>query len=111
MQSYAQQGTVTIEQDPQIMNLINKRTELNKANKLGTTYRVQLYSGTNGGASGVIKNYTSLFSEWPGTVKYDTPNYKVWVGKFSDRLAAERALMAIRKEFPNAFLVKENRSR
>jgi len=37
-------------------------------------------------------------------MKYETPNYKVWVGRFRTRMEADRKLVKVKKLFPNAFL-------
>jgi len=37
---------------------------------------------------------------------YESPEYKVRVGQYRTKLEAERALILIRKEFPNAIIVK-----
>ena len=37
---------------------------------------------------------------------FNTPNYKIWVGNFRDRLEADRALLRIKKSYMNAFIFK-----
>lgn len=104
----AQEGRVNIQQDPIIPKLLELKTELTKANKLGDRYRIQIFSGDNNAASGVLKDYRAQFAEWPSTIIYDTPNYKVWVGNFRNSLEADRALGQIKASFPAAFRFKPN---
>ncbi|PIX08689.1 MAG: hypothetical protein COZ75_10790 [Flavobacteriaceae bacterium CG_4_8_14_3_um_filter_34_10] len=82
---------------------------MNKENKITEGHTIQLYYGELTGANGVIKNYRRNFSSWPSTIIYETPNYKVWVGNFITRLEADRALLEIQTQFPNAFVFKPER--
>ena len=106
----AQEGYVSIEQDKMIPELLEIKTEMAKKNLIGDRYKIQLYSGANQEASEVIKNYRKLFEKWPSTMVYETPNYKVWIGNFRNSLEADRALLAIKEEFPTAFRFRPERN-
>ncbi|WP_339695455.1 SPOR domain-containing protein [uncultured Marixanthomonas sp.] len=109
--SQAQQGKVTIDQDQKITKLLEMKKSLEKDNKLSNGYTIQLYYGELTKANTFIKKYRGLYGTWPASIEYETPNYKVWVGSFSDRLDADRALIEIQKGFPSAFILKpQNRS-
>jgi len=105
----AQTGKVNIQQDANIPNLLEMKSEMTKDGKLGERYKIQLYYGDNNEASNVIKKFRSIYSEWPSQIIYETPNYKVWIGNFRNRLEADRALMKIKPEFPAAFIPKPQR--
>lgn len=107
---FAQQGRVNIQQDSIIPKLLEIKTEMTKANKLGDRYRIQIFSGDNNGASSVLKDFRSQYSNWPSTIVYDTPNYKVWVGNFRNSLEADRALQQIKNSFPAAFRFRPERN-
>ena len=102
----AQEGTQNIVQDERIPELLALKTQMTKDSRLGDRYRIQLYSGDNNEASKIIKEYRTLYPDWPSTVVYETPNYKVWVGNFRNSLEADRALLEIKKTFPAAFRFK-----
>ncbi|MDX1601593.1 MAG: SPOR domain-containing protein [Salinimicrobium sediminis] len=104
--STAQQGQVSIIQDEAIPELLEKKTEMVKDGVIGDRYRIQLFSGDNNQASKVIKDYRSQYPDWPSTIVFETPNYKVWVGNFRNSLEADRALLEIKKTFPSAFRFK-----
>lgn len=101
--SQAQEGHVTINQDERIPELLDLKTKMVKDSRIGERYRIQLYSGDNSKASKIIKEYRALYPDWPSTVVYETPNYKVWVGNFRNSLEADRALLKIKNTFPAAF--------
>lgn len=101
--SLAQEGRVTVNQDEMIPQLIALKTQMVKDSRIGERFRIQLFSGDNSQASKVIKEYRTLYPNWPSTIVYETPNYKVWVGNFRTSLEADRALMEIKNTFPAAF--------
>ncbi|QNJ97803.1 SPOR domain-containing protein [Constantimarinum furrinae] len=107
--STAQSGTVTVNQDPKIEQLLSLKKSLEKENKLTDGYTIQLYYGELNRANSVIKKYRASYGTWPASIEYETPNYKVWVGNFATRLEADRALLEIQKIFPSAFPLKPER--
>lgn len=106
LQATAQTGKVTIEQSDLIPELLEMKSELTKDGKLGERYSIQLYYGDNNTASNIIKEFRVKYGDLPSSIIYETPNYKVWVGNFRNRLEADRALMQIKNDFPSAFIPK-----
>ena len=107
---FAQEGKVSIQQDSLIPKLLEMKTEMGKANRIGDRYKIQIFSGDNNAASTVLKDYRAQFKQWPSTIIYDTPNYKVWVGNYRNSLEADRALNQIKNSFPSAFRFKPERN-
>lgn len=106
----AQTGKVNIQQDSNIPSLLETKAEMTQDGKLGERFKIQLNSyGDNKAADEVIKKFRALHSEWPSKIIYETPNYKVLVGNFRNRLEADRALMVIKGDFPSAFIPKPKR--
>ncbi len=98
-------------QDPKIPELVNLKKELEKENKLSDGYTIQLYYGELDQASKILMKYRSDFVNWPASIEYETPNYKVWAGNFPTRIEADRALIDIQKKFPSAFILRPERRR
>lgn len=96
----SQTGTVTVIQDKDIDKLL----EFKKDAKTLGLYRIQIFQGERSNAEREMSNFQQSFSDWPVSMEYNTPNYKIWVGKFRDRLEADRALMRIKKLYMNAFI-------
>lgn len=107
--SFAQQGTVNIYEDQKLTELLTLKSNLAKENKLTDGYTIQLYYGELKEANVIIRDYRRTQSKWPATIQYETPNYKVWVGNYATRLEADRALLEIKRTFPNAFVFKPDR--
>lgn len=99
------EGKVSIDQDPRIEKLIAYKTELNKTSN-EKRYRIQIYNGTLEGAKKAEQSFNEKFDEISCNISFETPNYKVRVGKFRNRLEADRYLMEVKKEYPSAFLLQ-----
>lgn len=107
--NFAQNATLTINQDSKITQLLQLKKGLEKENKLSDGYTIQLYYGELDKANQTLKKYKGSYSNWPASIEYETPNYKVWAGNFTTRIEADRALMEIQKNFSSAFILKPER--
>lgn len=107
--SNAQTGQIKISQDTLIPHLLEVKTQMAKANRLGDRFMIQLYSGSSSGATDAIEKYREEFDQWPSTIVFETPNYKVWIGNFRNSVEADRALLTIREKFPTSFRFKPSR--
>ncbi|GGE24429.1 sporulation protein [Psychroflexus planctonicus] len=96
-------------QDQQLRELIKIKKELTNSDKLKEFYKIQLYSGNLNDAEDVKKEFDDEF-EISSTIKYETPNYKVWIGNFRTRLEADRAMLQISEVFESAFIIRPGRN-
>ena len=100
-----QNAEVNIIQDSKIPKLLDLKTKMTKNNDLTDNYKIQIMGyGDLNDANSVLNKYKTNIDKWPGTVAYQTPNYKVWVGHFNTRIEADRALIEVQRVFPNAFV-------
>jgi len=99
----AQEGIVSINQDKDIDVLLRLKKEVNKSQ---SNYKIQIYNGNRSGAEKTRLEFRNSFSDWPTSIKFETPNYKIWIGNFKTRLEADRALLKIKRKFNNAFIFK-----
>ena len=98
----AQEGTVTINQDQEIGALLEIKKDIEISSN---RYKIQIYSGASrGSAESARSKFSGSYSNWSSSIEYETPNYKIWVGNFRNRLEADRALIRIKKTFINAFI-------
>lgn len=105
----AQNGQVNIQQNEIIPELVEIKSEMTRKIKLGERYIIQLYNGDNNAASEVLKEVRVKYDSWPSDIIYETPNYKVWIGNFRNRLEADRALLKVKQDYPSAFIPKPQR--
>ncbi|MEM7086479.1 MAG: SPOR domain-containing protein [Bacteroidota bacterium] len=102
----AQSGTLTVNEDAKIAQLLELKKTMEKDNKLGDGFTIQLYYGDLNKANSILRSYRNKSNSWPASIEYETPNYKVWVGSFDSRLNADRALLEIHRNFPDAFVLR-----
>ncbi len=104
----AQEGYVHIDQDRRINKLMDLKKELPDTHEM--RYRIQVFSGKFSSAKNVEMKVRSDFPQWPVRLDFDTPNYKVRIGRFKTRLEADRYLIEIRKKYPQAILLKPKKT-
>ena len=102
----AQQGTVIVNQDPEITALLELKKQINTEDEDSDRYKIQIYSGSRTQAESAENSFDSAFNSWSSKLEYETPNYKIWVGSFRTRLEADKALKRIKNKFPSAFIFK-----
>jgi hypothetical protein len=107
----AQTAQVQVSQDPKIPELLILKSKLTNDNELADRYKIQVYSGNLGQAEVALRKFRNKVGTWSSSIEYETPNYKVWIGNFRNRLEADRALIKIKKEFPNALIFKPDSKR
>ncbi|MCB4806824.1 SPOR domain-containing protein [Tamlana sp. 62-3] len=103
---FAQNGTITINEDPKIKELLALKKEINTNETDSERYKIQVYSGNRNGAQTAQKEFSEVYGSWHPTLQFEAPNFKVWAGNFRTRLEADRALKSIKKTFPSAFIFK-----
>lgn len=92
--------------ESQVETLISKKIAMDKEGKFKDRFTIQLYYGEIEGAKKAESKYKSTPLTWEANMEYEAPNFKVWIGNYKSKIDAERALIEIKKEFPNAFILK-----
>lgn len=100
--SFAQIGNVTVDQDRQIEKLLEFKKDLT-TNEI---FKIQVFSGNRSGAEQAKTDFLNNYKDWPVSMEFNTPNYKIWIGNFTNRLEAERALQQIKRNYQTAFIFK-----
>lgn len=98
-----QDGVVKIQKSAEIDQVLELKKELNKDRAF---LKIQIYSGDRVSAETALENFKTDFPEQVVEMKYETPNYKIWIGKFRTQLEADRELRLVKKSFPIAFCLK-----
>ena len=99
----AQQGTVKIEQNQKITDLL----EIYKsANATSEYYRIQVGFGSHAKAQNIKANVEQDFPHMYSKIDFDSPTYRVRLGRFKTKLEAERRFTEVRKKYPDAMLLK-----
>ena len=104
----AQEKQSRIETSTEVKALIERKIEVNKAVFDNQYYAIQLYYGNYTAAERILNEFTANFNDWETELSFETPNYKVRVGRFKDLNIANQKLEEIRKVYPSAFLLEPN---
>ncbi|WP_339838762.1 SPOR domain-containing protein [uncultured Flavobacterium sp.] len=99
----------TIEQDPKIEALLKEKRKINTGITINDLYKIQIINGKKDDALKALNEFKSNYKEIDGTIIYNNPTFKVWVGSFKTRIEAENALLEIKKKYPLALLIKPNK--
>lgn len=102
----AQDRNINIKQDPKFEQLLNEKRKANASNSVNEYYKIQIFSGNSETAKKKLKECKQDFQDLDGTIVFNTPNYKVWIGNFKTKIEAERHLIDVKKKYPNVFLIK-----
>ncbi len=103
----AQEGQIRIEQDEKIAQLLNLyKTAL----KTSEFYRIQVGFGSYTQAESIKADVEEDFPNLPSNIDFDSPTYRVRVGKFKTKMEAERKFNEVREKYPNAMLLKPKKS-
>lgn len=105
----AQDQKNNLSQDPKFKQLLNEKRKINASLAVNDSYKIQIYSGGSENAKKTLSGFKQEFKDLDGTIVFNTPNYKVWVGNFRSRIDAERNLIYFKKKYSNAILIRPNK--
>lgn len=103
----AQENKSKVTAPPLVQELLVLKSKMTESNELNERYKIQLFSGsTLDEANKTRRKFKEKHPNQPASIEYQTPNYKVWVGDFRDRLEAERLFITIKEDFKSSFVFK-----
>ena len=108
-QCVAQTGGVTVQQDARFEELLAEKRKISSSVTVNDRYKVQIFYGENDKARKILQEFKKEFKGQDGTIIFESPTYKVWVGSYKSRIEAEKNLADIKKKYPYALLVKPNK--
>ncbi|MED5269210.1 MAG: SPOR domain-containing protein [Bacteroidota bacterium] len=96
-------------QDSSIIKLLKLKTDYNKKIYESSFYTIQIYYGDLKEADSILKMFSEEFEEIKTSLIFETPNYKVRVGKFKTLIDASKNLEKIKRKFRGAFILKNDK--
>jgi hypothetical protein len=105
----AQDKNSSITQDPKFEQLLKDKRKINASINVNDRYKIQIFSGESEKAKTELADFKKKFKNIDGTIVFNTPSYKVWVGNFRTRIEAERNLILIQKKYKNVLLIKPSK--
>ncbi|MDX5321726.1 MAG: SPOR domain-containing protein [Bacteroidota bacterium] len=104
----ADSGKVEVIADPRLQKIIERRTEFFQLDSTSQGYRIQIMSITDRKEAMLeLENFQLKYPEIPVYLKYDSPNYKLRVGDFEDKIAAAYWFAKLKEDYPLLFLVPD----
>ena len=105
--AFGQKGEVNIEQDPKISRLL----EVYKtANSNRDHYTIQIGFGSYEEAEKLKSDAEIDFPQWRAKIVFDSPTYRVRIGKFESKLEAERNFIEVREKYPQSLILKTGKT-
>tara|TARA_R110002051_G_scaffold56890_1_gene105503 strand:- start:2682 stop:3053 length:372 start_codon:yes stop_codon:yes gene_type:complete len=105
--SYSQGAKVNIQQDQKIDQLLDIYKSSLSNNEY---YRIQVGFGDYAKAQRIKANVEEDFPDLSSKIDFDSPTYRVRVGRFTSKLDAERKFNEVRIKYPDAMLLKPKKS-
>lgn len=102
----AQDQNINIRQDSKFEQLLNEKRKTNSSTAVNERYKIQIFSGESDKAKKALNDCKQEFRDLEGTIVFNTPNYKVWIGDFRTRIEAEKYLVEIKKKYDTVLLIK-----
>ncbi|TMM58287.1 SPOR domain-containing protein [Maribacter algarum] len=99
----AQTGEITIDQDEKIEALL----EIYKSAGSSGYYTIQVGFVSSNQKANDLRSLVNIdFPNLSSRVDFDSPTYRVKVGRFKTKLEGERKLQEVRRKYPAAMLLK-----
>ena len=106
--SYAQEGKITIHQDNKLISLMELKKAVNKEDFTSGQFTVQIFNGTYEEGDRLMKEIILEDKFKDVYISFETPYYKIRIGKYISKIEAIKELEKIKKTFPAAFILKPN---
>ena len=104
----AQNDSIIINQDSKLLKILELKKIVNQEAFTSGQYTVQIFSGN-------FKDYQELLNlineekEFEEVFySFETPYYKIRVGKYVSKIKAIKELKKIKKKYPSAFILQPN---
>ena len=108
LQSFSQNLSSKINEDEKFIKLLKLSKEANSEYFKSNFFSIQVYSGQYKQADSVLKFVNEKYLNDSIFFFFETPNYKVQVGKFKSKIEAQKKLRLVIKDFKAAFILKPN---
>jgi hypothetical protein len=105
------QGQIQIVQDKRIDKLLLTFSERNARTMKIPGYQIHIFSDSKqfakNRADDALASFRSNYPDIEAYSKYESPEYKIYVGNFRTYNEAFKVKMQIRRDFPNAYIIDQ----
>ena len=103
---HAQDNNLVVKTPQNLDDVLERKLSLDKKRLANNQYTIQIFSGNYEMAKVFLDSFSNAFPNRYAKLSFETPNYKIRVGKFATRLEGIQTLDTVRVKFPEAFLLK-----
>ncbi|HEU4497135.1 MAG TPA: SPOR domain-containing protein [Flavobacterium sp.] len=107
--AHSQEKNIKVVQDQKFEQLLAEKRKINASLTVNERYKIQIYNGDSENAKKALSEFRREFKNLDGTIVFNTPTYKVWIGNFKTKIEAEKNLADLRKRYPSAIAIKPSR--
>lgn len=105
--SFAQ--NINVSEDYAVSQMLQRHIQSNKSQTIVAGWRVQLFSTSDRNKveeakETFMRDYPGISVDWT----HSKPYYRLRAGAFATKLEAKRLLYRMKKDYPSAFLAKDN---
>ena len=106
--SFSQEGKVILNQDPKLIHLMELKKIVNQETFTSGQFTIQVYNGKYELGIELMEKLTLEEKFKDVYFSFETPYYKIRIGKYVSKIEAIKELIKIKKTFPSAFILKPN---
>ena len=103
-----QSDSIIINEDPKLTKVIELKKLVNQETFTSGQYTVQIFSGNFKDSQELMNKIKEDEDLDEIFFIFETPYYKIRVGKFVSKIKAIKELKKIKKKYPSAFILKPN---
>jgi len=105
---FSQNSNSKINENTNFKKLLDLSKEANNEHFKSNYFSIQVYSGPYKEADSILDFVKDNYLNDSIFFFFETPNYKVHVGKFQSKIDAQKKLRLVIKDFRAAFILKPN---
>lgn len=103
-----QSDSIIINEDPKLTKVLELKKLVNQETFTSGQYTVQIFSGNFKDSQELMNKIKEDEDLDEIFFIFETPYYKIRVGKFVSKIKAIKELKKIKKKYPSAFILKPN---
>ena len=105
----AQNGQITVQEDEDVSDLIDRFVEINEATTTVDGWRIQLLATSDRAkVESAKRKFQTLYPNISVDWTHSKPYYKLRAGAFNTKLEATRLLYVLKRDYPTAYPAKDD---
>ena len=107
--TYSQTDIYNLKNSKKFDSILKIKKKIDKVEFKNSFFSIQVFSGNFKDADSITKIVTEKYLSDSTYFYFETPNYKVRIGKFKSKIRAEKKLKLIKEEFKSAFIFQPDK--